>query len=152
MSQGPNGDAPVTNPCNMCGACCRVLTLDQSPQEVQATAALTKVLGIPSDAIFAAEHWRPLTRAEAMQRNPFYTARLPETAHLYTCDQRGADGRCQAHETRPLVCRGYPWYDQPPRKMQLADPECSYAPDVVADPGEHESESDAQGPLPSNLP
>jgi len=108
-----------------------VLTLEQSPEEMQATAAITKVLGIPSDSIFAAEHWRPLTRAEAMHRNPYYTARLPESAHLYTCDQLGADGRCQAHETRPLVCRGYPWYEQAPRDMQLADPHCGYFLDVV---------------------
>ena len=61
--------------CNQCGACCRVLTLKQSPEEVQAVAAVTSVLGIPSDMTFAAKHWHALTRAEAMQRNPFYTSR-----------------------------------------------------------------------------
>jgi Fe-S-cluster containining protein len=116
--------------CNGCGACCRVLTLEQSPAEVQQIAALTRVLGIPSDHVFAAEHWRPLTRAEAMERNPFYTSRLPPDAHLYSCDRLGADGRCLAYEDRPLVCRGYPWYDQPPRAMALADPECGYLVDV----------------------
>ncbi len=120
--------------CNQCGACCRVLTLEQSPAEVQAIAAVTKVLGIPSDHIFAAEHWHPLTREEAMQRNPFYTSRLAPDAHLYACDQLGADGRCQAYETRPLVCRGYPWYDQPPKHMVLPDKECTYAEDLPAPP------------------
>lgn len=119
------------NLCNQCGACCRVLTLEQSPEEVQATAAVTKVLGIPSDAIFAAEHWHPLTREEAMQRNPFYTSRLPADAHLYSCDRLGDDGRCLAYEERPLVCRGYPWYGQQPRDMPLADPDCGYAYDLV---------------------
>ena len=118
--------------CNGCGACCRVLTLTQSPEEVRQTAALTRVLGIPSDAQFAAEHWRPLTRAEAMERNPFYTSRLPPDAHLYTCDRLGDDGKCLAYEERPLVCRGYPWYDQAPRDMPLADPECSYGSDRPA--------------------
>ncbi len=117
--------------CNLCGACCRVLTLEQSPEEIQATAALTSVLGIPSDSTFAAKHWRPLSRAEAMERNPFYTAKLPESAHLYTCDQLGDDGRCMAHESRPLVCRGYPWYDQDPRAMHLADAQCGYYLDLV---------------------
>ena len=121
------------NLCNQCGACCRVLTLEQSPAEVQGIAALTRVLGIPSDHAFAADHWHPLTRAEAMERNPFYVSRLPETAHLYRCDQLGPDGRCLSHATRPLVCRGYPWYDQPVRDMALADPLCGYVYDQVAE-------------------
>ena len=117
--------------CNQCGACCRVLTLEQSPEEIRATAALTKLLGIPSDAVFAAEHWRPLTRAEANERNPFYTSLLPAQAHLYACDQLGEDGRCMAYEQRPLVCRGYPWYGEQPRDMSMADRDCGYRYDQV---------------------
>ena len=93
-------------------------------------AALTRVLGVPSDHAFAAEHWQPLTRDEAMRLNPFYTSRLAPDAHLYSCDRLGADGRCTVYEERPLVCRGYPWYDQPPRDMALADPECGYLVDL----------------------
>ncbi len=117
--------------CNGCGACCRVILLEQSPAEVQAMASVTRVLGIPSDHRFVAEHWRPLTREEAMARNPFYTARLPAGAHLYTCDRLGADGRCTAYEERPFVCRGYPWYAAPPRPMPLPDPDCGYAVDLA---------------------
>src|SRR6266478_7707264 len=62
--------------CNGCGACCKVLVLEQSPEEVRQMAALTRVLGIPSDHIFAAKHWHPLTREEAMRLNPFYTSRV----------------------------------------------------------------------------
>ena len=116
--------------CNGCGACCRVILLEQSPEEVRQMAALTRVLGIPSDHIFAAEHWHPLTREEAMRLNPFYTSRVRADAHLYTCDRLGADGRCTAYEERPLVCRGYPWYDERPREMPLADPECGYGVDL----------------------
>ena len=118
--------------CNGCGACCRVIALEQSPEEIRQMAALTRVLGIPSDHVFAAEHWHPLTREEAMRGNPFYTSRLPASAHLYRCDRLGADGRCTAYEERPLVCRGYPWYGGPPRDAPLADPECGYAVDLPA--------------------
>ena len=121
------------NLCNRCGACCRVLKLDQSPDEIGAMAALTGALGIPSDHGFAAEHWHPLTREEAMRRNPFYTGRLPADSHLYSCDQLGDDGSCRVHETRPLVCRGYPWYGEPTRDMPLADARCGYAYDQVMD-------------------
>ncbi len=117
--------------CNQCGACCRVLTLQQSPEEIQAMASVTSVLGIPSDMPFAAKHWHPLTRDEALERNPFYVLRLPKDARLYRCDQLGDDGRCQAYEERPLVCRGYPWYDQPIREMELADQNCGYHYDEV---------------------
>ena len=121
---------PLAGACNGCGACCRVLVLAESPEEVRQMAALTRVLGIPSDHQFAAEHWRPLTRDEGMRRNAFYTSRLPPDAHLYTCDRLGDDGRCTAYDERPLVCRGYPWYGAPPRDMALADPECGYLVDV----------------------
>jgi Fe-S-cluster containining protein len=108
--------------------------LEQSPEEVRQMAALTRVLGIPSDHAFAAEHWRPLTRTEAMERNPFYTSRLPSSAYLYACDRLGPDGRCTAYDERPLVCRGYPWYGQPPRTMALADEECGYRVDIPEAP------------------
>ncbi|MBI3782082.1 MAG: YkgJ family cysteine cluster protein [Deltaproteobacteria bacterium] len=119
--------------CNKCGACCRVLTVEQAPQEIQAIASVTKLLGIPSDMIFAAQHWHPLSREEARQRNPFYVERLPADANLYWCDQLGSDGLCMSHQTRPLVCRGYPWYDQPVRDMALADQDCGYALDIVSE-------------------
>lgn len=118
--------------CNGCGACCKVLTLAQSPDEIRSMAALVGVLGIPSDYPFAAAHWRPIEREEAMRLNPFYTARLPPDAHLYSCTRLGPDGRCTVYEERPLVCRGYPWYDAAPRPLPLPDAECGYAVDLPA--------------------
>jgi len=115
--------------CNGCGACCRVLMLEQSPEEIQRMATLTRILGIPSDHVFAAANWRPLTRAEALERNPFYVSRLGPDVHFYSCDRLGSDGRCTVYEERPLVCRGYPWYDAPPRDMPLPDPDCGYGVD-----------------------
>lgn len=129
--------------CTACGACCRVITIDRSPEEVRAMAALTRVLGIPSDMQFAAEHWRPLTREEAVQRNPFYTRQLPENAYLYTCDQLGSDGRCKSYDSRPLVCRGYPWYGGPPRPMPLADPDCGYQVEIPSDKAVASTEKEA---------
>src|SRR5262249_28868361 len=110
--------------CTGCGACCRVIVLAESPEEVRQMAALTRVLGIPSDHSLAADHCQPIAREEAMQKNPFYTSRPPPGAHLYTCDPLAPDGRCTAYDDRPLVCRGYPWYDQPPRPIPLADENC----------------------------
>ena len=46
------------------------------------------------------------------------------------CDRIGDDGRCMAYEERPLVCRGYPWYDAPPRDIPLPDAECGYLVDL----------------------
>lgn len=99
-------------------------------------ATLTRVLGIPSDHQFAAEHWRPLSRAEAMAANPFYVGRVRLDVYWYACDRLGSDGKCTAYHERPLVCRGYPWYGAEPKRMPLADPDCGYAVDVpsVGDP------------------
>lgn len=118
--------------CNCCGACCRVLTVAQGPEEIRTMAALARVLGIPSDMVFAAAHWRPLSRQEAARLNPYYVGRLPPGAHLYSCDCLGPDGRCRVYEERPLVCRGYPWYGQPVRDMPLPDPACGYHADIEA--------------------
>src|SRR3989442_8973538 len=90
---------------NGCGACCKVLVLEQSPEEVRQMAALTRVLGIPSDHIFAAEHWNPLTREEAMRLNPFYTSRVRADAHLYTCDRLGVRGAAARLPRLPVVRR-----------------------------------------------
>ena len=135
-ASGTAAKVPLAGECNGCGACCRVLTLGQSPEEIRNIAAVTRVLGIPSDHQFAAEHWHPLTREEAMRRNPFYTSRLAPDAYLYTCDRIGDDGRCMAYEERPLVCRGYPWYDAAPRDIPLPDAECGYLVDLPKADGE----------------
>ena len=119
------------NLCNRCGGCCRVLVLAQKPEEIEAMAALTMVLGIPSDYQFANRHWHALTRAAAIERNPFYTSQLPADANLYWCDRLGEDGQCAAYEERPFVCRGYPWYGGAPSAMPLADARCGYAYDVI---------------------
>src|SRR2546430_15381911 len=103
MSSGSS--APLAGPCNGCGACCKVLVLEQSPDEVRQMAALTRVLGIPSDHIFAAEHWHPLTREEAMRLNPFYTSRVRADAHLYTCDRLGPGRPRTPHHEPPPLCR-----------------------------------------------
>ena len=92
---------------------------------------LTRVLGIPSDYQFAAEHWRPVTRAQALAINPYYTTQLAEAAYLYTCDCLDAGGRCTAHDVRPSVCRGYPWYGMISRDLRWADPDCGYLVDWV---------------------
>jgi len=92
-------------------------------------ALLSHLLGIASDGVFVAAHWHPLTRSEAERSNPFYTRQLPVDAYLYRCDEVADDGRCLVHDTRPQVCRGYPWYGQPPRLMPLPDGHCGYAVD-----------------------
>jgi hypothetical protein len=41
------GEMPLQGSCNGCGVCCRVLVLEQSPEEVRQMAVLTRALGIP---------------------------------------------------------------------------------------------------------
>src|SRR5262245_21440071 len=121
------------NLCNRCGACCRVLRLEQSPGEVRAIAALARGRGIPPDRSFAAEPSHPLTPGEAAHRTRLDVPTLPETAHLYWSDQLTSDGRCQSPATRPSVCRGSPCSDQPVRDIPLADARSGYVYDQIAE-------------------
>lgn len=69
------------------------------------------------DIDFMAAHWTP----------------TPEQSDRYACDQYDPEARaCRAQETKPPVCRDYPWYRDGPTQERASalDPRCSYLLDV----------------------
>lgn len=69
------------------------------------------------DIDFMAAHWTPVTGQ-------------PDR---YDCDQYDPRERaCRAQDTKPPVCRDYPWYGEGPTPQRAAalDPQCSYLGDV----------------------
>jgi hypothetical protein len=69
------------------------------------------------DADFIAAHW------------------TPDGDSGCKCDAFDAVNRlCGAHESRPPVCRDYPWYGEEPSadRVNWANPQCSYLADVPA--------------------
>jgi Fe-S-cluster containining protein len=69
------------------------------------------------DVDFMAEHWTP----------------VPGQPGRYSCDQYDSEARaCRAQESKPPVCRDYPWYLEGPSALRAGalDPQCSYLLDV----------------------
>jgi len=73
-----------------------------------------------SDLTFAAAHWRATGAVDGDGR------------FAYTCSAFDTTTRrCSAHETRPPICRGYPWYGREPRAADPVLPaRCSHHADV----------------------
>ena len=67
----------------------------------------------------------------------FVAAYFTENCDGYwTCDAYDPEhGTCTAHDSRPPLCRDYPWYGKEPSAEQLGPiyPQCSYLADVPPD-------------------
>lgn len=111
-----------------CGDCCDpvFLTADQVARADYWADAVVDVFAghTPrpgSDAAFIAEHWHEIER-------------LPSGSARYRCDFFDAELReCTAHDKRPQVCSGFPWYGEQPHQGRVSG-RCSYQWDL---PGRH---------------
>lgn len=131
-----------------CGACCEVIGLVEHPRNFQHTLngawypqgwwklkayemTSPEYLRKWHEQIFIAQHWHAVTPEEANAIHPHFTEQMPNRWY-YTCDQYDAETkRCLAHETRPAICRNFPWYGGEPRLGVITPwPKCSYWSDV----------------------
>jgi Fe-S-cluster containining protein len=108
--------------------CCRLIALRWGPEELAERGERARVLAEDPDLTeeqranerdnlatlaFIAAHWHEVSEAEAL-------ALLPEMVDdwcgaYYTCDQfDGERSLCMAHDTRPPICSGFPWYGAEP--------------------------------------
>lgn len=117
--------------CAGCGACCEEIVLGWDPRE--------------SPTEFVREHWTVEWVEDKGPRDSRGSQPWGQVGYVVTCDAYDpVHKRCTAHEDRPDVCRGYPWYDNHPTRgalpdrKQLVDPDtgavtpygCSYALDA----------------------
>ena len=104
----------------MCGDCCDPVWYPLGPADLR-QSSLTAVGGPHEpDLVFAAAHWRP-------------TGEVRDGLHGYSCDRFDSDTRlCTAHEERPPICRGYPWYDGEPGEHVRLPLRCSFRADLAA--------------------
>jgi Fe-S-cluster containining protein len=111
--------------CAGCGDCCESIVLSISPWEIDALAEETG----GEDPIFIRAHWTPTGETRDAAGNPGYE---------YVCRRLDPETRrCTAHDDRPHVCRGYPWYDDPSPEGKVARApflhrRCSHLIDVPA--------------------
>lgn len=100
----------MTASCARCGDCCDPVVLT-----IGMARALDAGHGDEASTEFARAHWR------LRQEQPDPTSRH------YTCDRFDPDSRlCTAHEDRPPVCSGFPWYGRVPMAGPLVNPRCSF--------------------------
>jgi Fe-S-cluster containining protein len=100
--------------CSRCGACCDPVVLMFKPEDMTG----------PSGP-FAREHWQVI--GERVNRNDD----SGRTEYLIECDQFDKATRlCTAHDSRPPICSGYPWYSADPNVNLVLDPTCSFQADV----------------------
>lgn len=125
--------------CNGCGRCCDPVVLPWTPQLLERTT------GIIDDRTreWALHEIKLLPRREGLARTRGYiaqggitTALVNGTAvtmfsHFYECQWYDPDTRtCGNYDNRPSVCRGFPWYDDPPDHRKAIPDECEYNLDV----------------------
>lgn len=105
--------------CSRCGDCCDPVWYPLGAADIRQSASTAAGGPSAADLAFAAAHWRP-------------TGERRDDLHGYACDHFDAVSRlCTAHDERPPICRGYPWYDGPPRRgLPLLPARCSFRADL----------------------
>lgn len=115
--------------CSMCGKCCEAIRLPM-PYESFEYPSIYK--GAP----FMHENFVPMTSSEAFDINPNLIRFTLEgelmESYYYSCKMYDKETKkCNAHDTRPEVCSGFPWYGHSINNQTLGmHLECSYWNDV----------------------
>ncbi len=85
--------------CNGCGNCCEAITVGLSKPMMRHIKH--------TDVPFLLKHWHRISGAKG--------------STIFSCDQFNTETReCMAHDERPGVCSGYPWYGAEPYAAKLA--------------------------------
>lgn len=101
--------------CSMCGDCCDPVWYPYGPADLR---QLNERVDSP-DVAFAVAHWRA-------------TGEQDDGRYAYACDFFDTESRlCVAHDARPPICRGYPWYDEAPGTRPVVLPvRCAFRADL----------------------
>lgn len=126
--------------CNGCGACCDPVVTVISPQHL-ADGSADQVVG-EEEAEWMRIHLTPIRpRREGLKLIASWSKGVtyftpgdqfvPVLSWFYRCDLYDPETRrCTDFENRPPMCRGYPWFDDPPDKRKNLPPTCSFREDI----------------------
>lgn len=120
-----------------CGACCDPIVLPYGPFDI-ATSHREDLVWMRNNT----------THIPAREGKPAYLAHLahpgrvlvsehgqPTNMFFYRCHHYDRDTRsCMAHDTRPAMCRDYPWHGLPPNRAKALPKTCGYLVDVGIEP------------------
>ncbi len=108
------GSAPATR-CSCCGDCCDPVWYPLSPADIRQGAVTAAGSASGADLRFAAAHWTSTGATDDV------------AGYAYACDRFDPVTRlCTAHDERPPVCRGYPFYDRPSDPLVLLPARCAF--------------------------
>lgn len=101
--------------CTACGDCCDPVWYPWSPADLRQRSARPDT----PDLRLMTQHWRP-------------TGERRGDLHGYVCDFFDpVSRRCAAHDARPPICRGYPWYGAAPGVRTVELPaRCAFRADL----------------------
>lgn len=99
--------------CAKCGDCCAVIMLKVTKADIEKCSG--------PDRDFIMQHWTEISRKEANRLAPGLVKLCRGNPHVfYSCDKWDSESRlCTAHDERPPVCQGFPWYDREPNGFAL---------------------------------
>jgi Fe-S-cluster containining protein len=102
--------------CSACGDCCDPVWYPWGAADIRQAAARQPG---STDLPFISRHWHP-------------TGETRDGMHAYRCDFFDGESRlCTAHDRRPPICRGYPWYDaKPGSRLVVLPAACAFRADV----------------------
>ena len=113
--------------CTGCGDCCAVVTVSKPLWE--RITSLQMEGQHTADEAFVLENWHPMAPEDAANIAPYDGSQMwvdfwtesQKTNAVLKCDAFDYTTRqCTKYDTRPGVCRGFPWYDgKAPHKEPL---------------------------------
>lgn len=112
----------------MCGQCCKKIHFSKSAHNLIQDS---KKMG--GDAGFAAEHFHFIGKSSDVPgsfqiRNQSGNI---EDYYIYKCDMLTEDNKCSIQETKPYICAGYPYYNDPVNLDPWPYTGCGYELDSV---------------------
>lgn len=136
----------IRSQCEGCGMCCRAIYLPLSHAELTKQATSMGGGSIPKytgkhmkdgDWAFTLANFFPITKDEAIQRNP-HLKKWEEIdgrlgTNFYACvNLDEGTGRCRIHDNLSNVCSGYPWYGKDPSdEHEFYTDDCFYKKDLI---------------------
>lgn len=123
--------------CNGCGVCCDPFQMVYGPADIITFGPRLDA----EERAFYEQHLTPIKRGDGRRMVAHWTGGWSELyvggvgtvvpSFFYQCDRYDAVAkRCTDYENRPDVCRGYPWYGEPPDPNKVLPPTCSFLADV----------------------
>ncbi len=113
--------------CARCGDCCESIAITSTTGDITAKLAHPRLAGgVAREAAFIARNMTPT--GEVMRVGN-------QVRQVWTCGKFDPVERiCTAHDERPRMCSGYPWYGNEPGPDRIMEKEtrCSFWLDVPA--------------------